>query len=110
MIDVPIPQSPRKMRYPGGQTVKIGDLIWWNEGVGLLTAHERAELKWALSHAQSVVSKDARDRPFGVSVLMDMNRMEEDWHFHFVDGECGVIEAVVFPFRPNTRSEGESDS
>ena len=167
------------MRYPEGQTVKVGDLIWWNEGIcigfveevmesrkdyenwgldepsvaftnlhpfeanlvkhqqhiggpttsgtvvdteaqlenegiGLLTDHECEELEWAISHAQSLVSEDIRDRPFCVSALMDMDRMEEDWNFDFVDGECGVIESVVFPFRPNTRSEeeqgGETDS
>lgn len=78
-----------------------------DEGIGLLSDHERSELEWAISEARSKVAPSHRDLPFCVSALMDMERREEDWHFHFVDSECQIIETVVFPFRPNTRTKGE---
>ncbi|MEC5127053.1 hypothetical protein VSU19_09850 [Verrucomicrobiales bacterium BCK34] len=79
-----------------------------DEGIGLLSDHERSELNWAIAKARSKVAAAHRDLPYCVTAEMDMNRREEDWYFHFVDTECQIIETVVFPFRPNTRTEGES--
>ncbi|MGB6220934.1 hypothetical protein [Haloferula sp.] len=78
-----------------------------DEGVGLLSEHERSELDWAIAEARSRAEVQNREAPFCVSALMDMDRREEDWHFHFVNTECQVVETVVFPFRPNTRTNGE---
>ncbi len=83
----------------------LGDLE--DEGIGLLSEHERSELDWAIAEARSGAAIAHRDLPFCVSAVMDMERHEEDWHFHFVDQECQVMDAVVFPFRPNTRTKGE---
>ena len=80
-----------------------------DEGIGLLSDHERSEFEWAITEARSKVNPAHRDLPFCVSARMDMERREEDWHFHFVDTECQIIEAVVFPFRPNTRTKGEQE-
>lgn len=75
-----------------------------NEGIGLLTEHERAELDWAIAEAKARAAVAHRDLPLCVSAVMDMERHAEDWIFHFVDGECRILETVVFPFRPNTRN------
>jgi hypothetical protein len=78
-----------------------------DEGIGLLSDHERSELDWAITEARSKVAPGHREMPICISAVMDMDRREEDWHFHFVDTECKIIETVVFPFRPNTRTQGE---
>jgi len=80
-----------------------------DEGVGLLSDHERAELRWAISEANARAAPEHRDLPYFVSAVMDMDRLEEDWHFCFVDRKRSVLEAVVFPFRPNTRTEREPE-
>ena len=78
-----------------------------DEGIGPLSRHERAELRWATSEAKRRVSTKHRDAPYCVSAVMNMDRREEDWHFHFVDLECRILDAVVIPFRPNTRTMGD---
>jgi hypothetical protein len=79
-----------------------------DEGIGLLTQHERSELTWAITEAKSKIDPKYGNYPYCISALMDMERGEEDWHFHFMGHECEIIQAVVFPFRPNTRTkEGE---
>jgi hypothetical protein len=79
-----------------------------DEGVGPLTPHERSELAWAISEAKSRVDSTYHNCPYCVSALKDMEHGEEAWHFHFVDLECQIVQTVVFPFRPNTRTkEGE---
>ena len=157
------------MNYPNGKEMRVGDLVWWNEGVcvgfveeiitdpmdfgnwhvdgpsialtnlhpfeanqikhkqhigyvatggttvypestikdegiGLLSENERREFDWATSQAKERVSDVIAELPFCVCAHLDMERKEEDWHFHFVDQECKVVESVVFPFRPETRS------
>jgi hypothetical protein len=64
---------------------------------------------WAMSEAKGRVAPEHRDMPFCVSTLMDMDRGEEDWHFDFVDEECQILQTMIFPFRPNTRTDGEHD-
>ncbi|MBK1884594.1 hypothetical protein JIN85_19415 [Luteolibacter pohnpeiensis] len=78
-----------------------------DDGIGLLSDHERSELEGAITEARSKVTPFHRDLPFCVSAVMDMERREEDWHFHFVDREYQIIETVVVPFRPNTRTKRE---
>lgn len=90
----------------GGTVVNSEDQLE-DEGIGLLSEHERAELEWAISEAKRRVAPEHQEAPFCVSAVMDMDRHEEDWHIHFVDQECGVVGAVVLPFRPNTRTKGE---
>lgn len=80
-----------------------------DEGIGLLSEHERNEFEWAVSEAKTRVAPEHRDVPFCVSALMDMDRGEEDWHFDFVDEECRVLQTVILPFRPNTRIDGEQN-
>ena len=87
----------------GGTVVYSADDLE-DEGVGLLSEHERSELDWAISEARSKVSPEYSDLPFSVSAVKDMVRCEEDWHIHFVDNECRVKQSVIFPFRPNTRT------
>lgn len=93
------------VRSGGTVVYSLGDLE--DEGIGLLSGHERSELEWVIAQARSRVSLTHRDLPFCVSALMNMERHEEDWHVHFFDKECHTIETVVFPFRPNTRNDGE---
>ena len=79
-----------------------------DEGIGLLTPHEQSELIWAIGEAKSRVDSAYSNNPFCVSALKDMERGEEDRHFHFVDLESQIAQTTVFPFRPNTRTkEGE---
>lgn len=92
----------------GGTVVHVmSDLE--DEGIGLLSGHERSELEWAINEARTKVAPSYRDLPFCVSAVVDVERREEDWHFHFVDRDCQVIESVVLPFRPNTRTKSEQD-
>ena len=49
-----------------------------DEGVELLSPHERAELAWAISTAKSNVSRELRHLPFCVSAVMNADRHEED--------------------------------
>jgi hypothetical protein len=93
-----------------GGTVVNSESQIEDEGIGLLTEHERAELEWAIHHAKSIVAEEVSTLPFCVAARMDMDRTEEDWHFHFVDKECKVVATAVFPFRPNTRRPGEQGS
>lgn len=79
-----------------------------DEGIGLLTPHEQSELVWAIREARSRVDPAYSSKPYCVSALKDMERGEEDWHFHFVDLECQIVQSVVFPFRPNTRTKEEA--
>ena len=81
-----------------------------DEGIGLLTQHECSELAWAIREAKSRVDPAHSNYPYCISALKDMERGEEDWHFHFVDMECQSVHTVVFSFRPNTRTkEGNQD-
>ncbi len=90
----------------GGTVVNSEDQLE-DEGIGLLSPHERAELEWAISEAKQRVAPEHRDAPYCVSAVVDMDRRGEDWHFHFVDHECQVLATVILPFRPNTRTKGE---
>ena len=92
-----------------GGTVIYPESVLEDEGIGLLTEYERSELNWAISTAKEAVSPEHRELPFCVTAVMNQNRREEDWVFHFVDRECQIIESVAFPFRPSTRNlRGES--
>lgn len=88
-----------------GGTVVNSENQLEDEGIGLLSPHERSELKWAISEAKRRVTPKHRDASYCVSAVMDMYRREEDWHFYFVDHECRVLDTVVIPFRPNTRTK-----
>ena len=90
-----------------GGTVVHSYGVLEDEGVGLLSDHERSELDWAITEARSKMATAHRDLAFCVSAVMDMERGEEDWHFCFVDQECQMVETVVFPFRPKTRTNGK---
>ena len=75
-----------------------------DEGIGLLSDHELSEFNWATQEAKSRVDPEYRDFPCCVSAHKDMGRGEEDWYFCFVGRECEVLQTVIFPFRPNTRT------
>ena len=90
----------------GGTVVNSEDQLE-DEGIGLLSPHERSELEWAISEAKRRVAPEHHGAPYCVSAVMDMDRREEDWHFHFVDHECQIVETIVFPLRPNTRTKGK---
>jgi len=90
----------------GGTVLNSEDQLK-DEGVGLLSSHERSELEWAITEAKRRVAPEHHDTPYCVSAVMDMDRLEEDWHFHFVDHECQVVDTVVFALRPNTRAKGK---
>lgn len=87
----------------GGTVVYSADDLE-DERVGLLSDHERSEIDWAISEARSTVVPEYSNLPFSVSAMKDRVRSQEDWYIHFVDNECRIKDAVVFPFRPNTRS------
>lgn len=86
----------------GGTVVLTPDQLE-DDGVGLLSPHERNELDWAIHKARSLIDSSLKELPFCVTAILDMERNEEDWIFHFVDTECTVQKTVCFPFRPNTR-------
>ena len=158
------------MRYPEGQLIHVGDLVWWNEGVcvgyveslmlrpeeygswgldepsiaftnlhpfeanenkhpqnigsliggatvvdsianledegvGLLSDHEKSELEWATQEAVSRASDEVRELPYCVCACVDSETGEENWHFHFVDREAKIHDSIVFPFREGTRTD-----
>lgn len=58
------------MNYPGGTTIRVGDLVWWNEGecVGYvqMVADTRAEYeRWGLTSPHMFVSNR---HPFDISL------------------------------------------
>ncbi len=93
----------------GGSVVYSADLLE-DEGVGLLSCRERSELEWAIGEAKARAAPEHRERPFCVLAMMGKGTTGEDWHFHFVGPQCGILESVVFPVRPNTRTEKGSGS
>ncbi len=153
------------MRYPGGQLIQKGDLVWWNEGtsvgfihdliesrenfswwgleysspqlmfacwhpyqrgdvngylcqaaehskddgVGLLTKHEREELEWATAKARAEVAPELREYRFSVDAHLNTGTGKEEWHIEFVDNSSPdncmkSVASVIIPFRANTRS------
>jgi len=88
----------------GGSTVYPEGMLE-DEGVGLLSQHERSELNWAIATAREAVAPEHRDLPFCVTAVMNLDCKEEEWVFHFVDRDCKTIASVAFPFRPKTRNK-----
>jgi hypothetical protein len=92
----------------GGTVVSSEDQLE-DEGIGLLSPSERSELEWAIAEAKRRVAQEYHDVWYCVSAIMDVDRREEDWHFRFVNHECRVLDTVIIPFRPDTRTTGEQD-
>lgn len=156
------------MRYPEGETVQVGDLIWWNEGVcigfvlevtetesecaamdlddpgilvtnlhpyeanltadkcrlphpcaggrcrmplnlfedegiGLLSEHEKEAFYHALSTARSEVTPELRLCPFCARAELDQAKGEKDWYFDFLNEALEIVETIRIPFQPGTR-------
>ena len=90
--------------FTSGGTVIYSAKYLEDEGIGMLAPSEQSELNWAIEKARSMVSEFLRSFPFCVSAMVDTAHGGENWHFHFVDNECRIIETAIFPLRPNTRS------
>lgn len=75
-----------------------------DEGVGLLSLHEQAELSWALEQAHEFTGGGYQNWSYFVSAIQDMERGEEDWVIQFSNTEDERSEEIKIPFRPNTRT------
>jgi len=75
----------------GGGSVIYPESILKDEGVALLTGHEQSELMWAISHSRTLVDESIKDLPFCITARKDMQRMEEDWNFQYVDQTCNLL-------------------
>jgi hypothetical protein len=99
----------KRQRCPGfiatGGTVVYPAKSLEDEGVGLLSSHERAEMDWAVATAQSKLARGLSHLDFCVSAVMNAGSHGEDWRIDFVDEDRQVIETFVVPFRPDTREK-----
>jgi hypothetical protein len=99
----------KRQRCPGfiatGGTVVYPAKSLEDEGVGLLSSHERAEMDWAVATAQSKLARGLSHLDFCVSAVMNAGSDGEDWRIDFVDEDRQVIETFVVPFRPDTREK-----
>jgi hypothetical protein len=100
--------NPHTGSFLSGCSTIYPERMLEDEGIGLLSPHERSEFDWAISKAKQAVSTEHRDLPFYVNVVMNLDSRIEDWVFQFVDQNYQKInEEIIFPLRPNTRYRKE---
>lgn len=104
-----IKYNPNTGSFLSGSRTIYPESMLEDEGIDLLSPHERSEFDWAISKAKQAVSPEHRDLPFYVNVVMNLDSRIEDWVFQFVDQDYQKInEEIIFPLRPNTRYRKET--